>query len=408
MRVSLVLLVIIASATPAIADPELVIIGPAAIGKTTGVPPVKQALAKAAIAPLSERTFDATCASDPGCLVKTGGDVRARKLLAVTVTDGSSGTLTIGLAYVDVVGKELVAMRDVAIAEKNLAKELGPAVSKFVAEAPTERAKVLFADGNQHYNLGEFGQALELYKRAYRIKPLAAFQFNIAQCHRKLGQYRDAIAMYQAYLVDVPGAANRTLAENLIAESKAALEKQERDAARSQAERLAAEQKRAEELRKAKEAEAVTAGEQRKTEQARLAAEREQEARYNRHPARKWMLVTGGVGIAAMITGGVFAVSARSAQASFSDAGCGDPSQGLIEPALAQCREDLDRGERNALLGNAFLIGGGAILAASALVFVLDPGNLERPGGGKERRPVTSTRTRIGVTPGSVQMVVQW
>jgi len=77
-------------------------------------------------------------------------------------------------------------------------------VKKFVADARSDRAKAIFAEGNQHFNLGEFAPALEKYKTAYRIKPLAAFQFNIAQCHRKLGQYKEAIAMYQNYLTGVP------------------------------------------------------------------------------------------------------------------------------------------------------------------------------------------------------------
>src|SRR5213075_837707 len=98
----------------------------------------------------------------------------------------------------------------------------GPALAKLVESVTVEKAKALFAEGNQHYNLGEFQQALEMYKLAYRVKPLPAFQFNIAQCHRKLGQHKDAIAMYQAYLVGVPDATNKDIVESLIAESRKA------------------------------------------------------------------------------------------------------------------------------------------------------------------------------------------
>ena len=165
---------------------------------------------------------------------------------------------------------------------------LAPLLRKFVDEAPTERAKALFLVGNQHYNLGELAQALEMYKRAYQIKPLAEFLFNIAQCHRKLGEHKDAITMYQSYLVGVPDAQNKALVDELIAESKAALAA----ADQRETDRLTTERARAEELRKAREAEALAARERRRTEQVK-----------SKRRVFPWLAI--GIGAAAIIGGGI-------------------------------------------------------------------------------------------------------
>ncbi len=50
------------------------------------------------------------------------------------------------------------------------------------------RAREAYQAASQHYDLGEFQQALELFKEAYRNYEEPAFLFNIAQCHRALGQ----------------------------------------------------------------------------------------------------------------------------------------------------------------------------------------------------------------------------
>lgn len=401
------LCVLVLVVAPAAAETDLVIVGPVASAKVTASQSaaVGKALAKTTVATRSDRAVDAACAADASCLATVGTELSARQVLAITVDKGRGG-LAIGFVLADVTGKELVARRDVTIAERKLAKQLAVELQKFVDEAPIERAKVLFAQGNQHYNLGEFAQALEQYKRAYRAKPLPAFLFNIAQCHRKLGQHQEAVAMYQSYLAGVPNAQNKTMVESLIAESKTAVAEQQRlaeDAAKREADRIRAEteKQRAEEERRAKEAEARAAAERSKIEQARIAAEREREREklYNKHPARKWAYVGGGIGAAALIAGGFFGVEARNAQSELDNAGCGVRDQLLTQDEVAACRDDRDRGQRAALFSNIFLFGGGAVLAASAIVFVIDPGNIERP---------TQSRAELHITPSSIQAVVRW
>ena len=400
MRALLPSIMTIALATgSAAADTDLVVLGPAAIGNVSAR---HLGQVQALLDHPAARALDAPCAADPRCLVTAGTELGAQRVLAITVAE-TRGALAIGITLVDVVGNERVATRDLAIAERKLAKELGPAITKFLDEAPTERAKALFAEGNQHFNLGELDQALELYKRAYRIKPLPAFLFNIAQCHRKLGHFQDAITMYQSYLVGVPNAQDKPLVDSLIVESKAAIaEQQQREqraaalAAKVEADRQATERSRLEEQRKAREAEAVAAVERRKAEQARFAHERET---YDRHPARKWMIATGILGAAALGTGAYFGVKARDAQASFDAQGCGDPMLALAAGQLAACRSERDAGQKDASRANAFMVGGGAVLAVSLLVFAIDPGNVGRP---------ETPRAALHLAPTSIQLAVSW
>ena len=378
-------------ATRASAETELLVMPP--LGKDTDA--VKAALAKASVGKLATRSIDAACATDPGCLTKVGNENSARRVLAIQVS-GTRLTLTV----VDAGARALLATRDIDVPKKKLAKELGPTLKKFVDEAIVDKAKALFAEGNEHYNLGEFQQALDKYKLAYRVKPLPAFQFNIAQCHRKLGQHQDAIAMYQAYLVGVPNAENKSTIESLIAESKKAIADKQAVESQREKDRLATEQKKAEEARKAKEAQAAADAEQAKAEQARIAAEREREAQYNRHPARRWMLLTGALGLAAAGGGVYFWTRAQATQERYDNAGCPNyPDMALPANVLDQCIADDKLGKRDALIGNIGVASGGAIVAASLLVFILDPGNVERPN---------AARASVSVSPTSFQVVVQW
>jgi len=157
-----------------------------------------------------------------------------------------------------------------------------------------------------------------------------------------------------------------------------------------------ASDKAAEDARKAKEAEAVAAIEHRKAEQ--LAADREREQQYNRHPARRWTIVAGAAGGAAVVGGVVFGIMARHSQSAFDAAGCGDRNQLLPAPAYAACTAEADRGQRDALLANTLWIGGAAMVAASALVFAIDPGNVERPDQG----------AHVAISPTRIELVFAW
>jgi tetratricopeptide (TPR) repeat protein len=395
MRALLTFAIIAFSAGVAMADAD-VVFGPVSTdGNAKAIAAVKAALGKAGVGTLSAKTIEVVCATDPGCIATAGAEVGAQRALAVTVT-GSGKSMKIGVLLIDIPTKLVIGTRDLEIAETKVARALGPAVKKFVADARSDRAKAIFVEGNQHFNLGEFAPALERYKTAYRILPLAAFQFNIAQCHRKLGQYKEAIAMYQNYLGGVPDASNRALVEQLITESNTAIAEEQMRLDADAGRNADVEKTKAEEARKAREAEAFAAAEKHKAEQARIAADRE---RYDRHPARKWGYLSAGLGLATTGAGVFFVVRERNLQSSFDSAGCGDRSRLLTADAITQCRDERDQGERAALFGNIGIAAGGAFLVTAALLLLTDPGNVERPD---------QARAQVSVTPTSIQAVIRW
>jgi tetratricopeptide (TPR) repeat protein len=114
-----------------------------------------------------------------------------------------------------------------------------------VAQSDDSKAKALFKEGETAYNLGQFDVALGKYTEAYKLKPLPGFLFNIAQCHRQLGQYERAAFFFGRFIdTSAPKAPNVDVAKGLLDEMK-----------QKQAEQKTAdESKAAEEARKAEAA----------------------------------------------------------------------------------------------------------------------------------------------------------
>lgn len=103
------------------------------------------------------------------------------------------------------------------------------------ASAAPKTARDYFSSATSHYNLSEWQAALDDFREAYRLKPDPAFLFNIAQCERQLGHYRDAANFYRAYRRE--GGTNDV--ERLIKEmddaAAAAAAQREREAAAARA-----------------------------------------------------------------------------------------------------------------------------------------------------------------------------
>lgn len=106
-------------------------------------------------------------------------------------------------------------------------------------DADTRAAKTHFQRGEKLFNLGKFDLALVEYEAAYDRKPLPGFLYNIAQCQRNLGNFKEAIFGYRNYLRQVPDADNREAVLALIDD----LEDQQREReAAAERDRLAHEQ----------------------------------------------------------------------------------------------------------------------------------------------------------------------
>ena len=77
--------------------------------------------------------------------------------------------------------------------------------------------RALYREGSRSYDLGDFRAALDAFKRAYLAHEEPGILFDIAECHRQLGENADAVHAYQSYLRRKPNADNRAAVEALIA-----------------------------------------------------------------------------------------------------------------------------------------------------------------------------------------------
>ena len=84
------------------------------------------------------------------------------------------------------------------------------------ARGAADDAKRHFEDGSKHYHLGEFKEAAEEYKAAYKAKPDPVFLYNIAQSYRLANDFGQALFFYRSYLTSTPDTANRAEIEERI------------------------------------------------------------------------------------------------------------------------------------------------------------------------------------------------
>lgn len=325
------------------------------------------------------------------------------------------------------------------------------ATSRKPSPAEASTAKELFAKGTKLRDANKHDAACKIFESSLHLDPQLGTRMNVAMCRERTGQLADAYALFSIIAEDAertddprgsfitdrlralesklgrvrvkvtdPDRAGLTIAVDACPVDRKDLarpqvvapgpivvtaEAPERQPFHTVVDAVAGSEVAveipalqvdpdAQALRKAKEAELTTAKERRLAEQA--ATDREYARRYDRHPTRKWALAAAGLGAAAAITGGIFGIRAQRAQDQFVDDGCGERDQLLPAAAFASCRDLRDTGKRDALLSNALMIGGAGVIAVSIAVYVLDPGNVERP------------RTALALTPRSVGVIVRW
>lgn len=115
-------------------------------------------------------------------------------------------------------------------------------------DADEVKARALFKEAQTAYDLGEFGKALGLYSDAYKLKALPGFLFNIAQCHRQLGNLKDAQFFYGRYIDNSsPKEPNVERARELLEDMK----RQQAEAEKKAEEARLAEEARQAELKRA-------------------------------------------------------------------------------------------------------------------------------------------------------------
>jgi tetratricopeptide (TPR) repeat protein len=91
-----------------------------------------------------------------------------------------------------------------------------------------EEARQHAAKAKVHYDLGEFEKAAEEYILVYRLRPLPALLFNIAQSYRQAAQYDKAKQFYRAYLRENPDPQTTAAVKKALKEIDELLAKEKR------------------------------------------------------------------------------------------------------------------------------------------------------------------------------------
>lgn len=85
-----------------------------------------------------------------------------------------------------------------------------PAERAPAAEAEvTQQAKLHFRRGTELYRQARYREAIVEFEVAYRLRPHGVIQYNLAQCHERLGDLAAALGAYHEYLRAVPDAEDR-------------------------------------------------------------------------------------------------------------------------------------------------------------------------------------------------------
>jgi tetratricopeptide (TPR) repeat protein len=81
---------------------------------------------------------------------------------------------------------------------------VGPPLGAAEADPDAEIAQRHFVRGSQYYAAMDYPHALEEFEAARNVKPLPAFDFNIARCYDRMERFSEARAAYQRYLSSSP------------------------------------------------------------------------------------------------------------------------------------------------------------------------------------------------------------
>jgi tetratricopeptide (TPR) repeat protein len=88
-------------------------------------------------------------------------------------------------------------------------------------EATREKAREHFQQGQRLFKVSRYREALEQFKEAFVAFEDPVFLFNVAQCHRLLGENAEAVLFYRRYLEAAPAAPQRARVNKWIAELEA-------------------------------------------------------------------------------------------------------------------------------------------------------------------------------------------
>ncbi len=93
-------------------------------------------------------------------------------------------------------------------------------------DASVEEARAAYDKGSTEFDLGHYKSALASFEKAFTLRHVPALLFNIAQCHRLLGEMKEAATVYRSFLAKDPNNARAQQARVLLAQVEGAVGKQ--------------------------------------------------------------------------------------------------------------------------------------------------------------------------------------
>ena len=92
-----------------------------------------------------------------------------------------------------------------------------------------EKSKKLFEQGESFFKLGQYDKAILAYQEAYLLSKAPLFLLNIGQCYKNLGQTKEAIHSYEAFIREDPKSPYRAEIEGKIDDLNAYLEQKQNE-----------------------------------------------------------------------------------------------------------------------------------------------------------------------------------
>jgi tetratricopeptide (TPR) repeat protein len=108
-----------------------------------------------------------------------------------------------------------------------LALCLVAAAPSFADDLDMAKLRLAAREADAEYNLGHYREALTKFEAVYKAKPLPALLYNIAQCHRQLGDLRQALVTYKSFIRLDPENPNAQRAKELVPQVEDALAKEQ-------------------------------------------------------------------------------------------------------------------------------------------------------------------------------------
>ena len=218
------------------------------------------------------------------------------------------------------------------------------------------KAKELATRGRVYHDAGDYGMAIAAFKEAYVLAPSPGLLFNIAQAYRLAGNCDEAAWMYRRYLDTNPTGTNRDLAEqHLVTVEKCG----------SGGLRMAVIQPK--QAPKVPSPQGAALG----ASLGMAAAGSDGEAPQVDSPSldraykyKRYGIVTGVAGGAALVGAGIFALQARDASTTVENK---YKKGGKWEDVKA----DDERGKRDATIAKILGVSGGVAVASGAILYAL-------------------------------------